>query len=49
MIGGESAHNPLIVEAARGLMDAGDTALRQAALALSPARPAPRENTALSP
>ena len=49
MIGGESARNPLIVEAARGLMDAGDTALRQAALALSPARPAPRENTALSP
>jgi len=49
MIGSESARNPLIVEAARGLMDAGDTALRQAALALSPARPAPRENTALSP
>ena len=49
MIGSESARNPLILEAARGLMDAGDTALRQAARALSPARPAPRENTALSP
>src|SRR6266705_2557028 len=41
MIGSESARNPLILKAARGLMDAGDTALRQAARALSPARPAP--------
>lgn len=49
MIGSESAHNPLILEAALGLMDAGDTALRQAARALPPARPEPRENTALSP
>jgi len=49
MIGSESAHNPLIVEVARRLMDAGDAALRQAALSLSPVRPAPRENTAPSP
>ena len=49
MIGSESAHNTLIVEVARRLMDAGDTALRQAARALSPVRPAPLENTAPSP
>jgi len=49
MIGSESAHNPLIVEAARRLIDAGDTALRQAARELSLAHPAPRENSALSP
>jgi len=49
MIGSESAHNPLIVEVARRLMDAGDEELRRAALSLSPVRPAPRENTAPSP
>jgi hypothetical protein len=49
MVGSESSLNPLILEAARGLMDAGDIALRQAVRALSPAQPAPRENSALSP
>ena len=49
MIGSESAPNPLVLEAARRLMDAGDSALKQAARELSLAQPAPRENTAPSP
>ena len=46
MIGSESVHNPLILAAARRLLDAGDTALRQAALQLPPVPATPRENTA---
>lgn len=47
MIGSESLRNPLILDSARRLMDAGDAALRQAALKLPPA-PAPRESIAPS-
>jgi hypothetical protein len=46
MIGSESVHNPLILAAARGLLDAGDAALRQAALELPPVVSTPRESTA---
>jgi hypothetical protein len=46
MIGTESVHNPLILEAARRLLDAGDAALRQAALELPPLLSTPRESTA---
>ncbi|HEV2012431.1 MAG TPA: hypothetical protein VGR77_00880 [Candidatus Dormibacteraeota bacterium] len=46
MIGSESAHNPLILAAARRLLDAGDAALRQAARELPPVLTTPRENTA---
>jgi hypothetical protein len=46
MIGSESVHNPLILEAARRLLDAGDAALRQAALELPPLLSTPRESTA---
>jgi hypothetical protein len=46
MIGSESVHNPLILAAARRLLDAGDAALRQAALELPPVLSTPRESTA---
>ena len=46
MIGSESVHNPLILAAARGLLDAGDAALRQAALELPPVPATPGESTA---
>ena len=45
MIGSESVHNPLILAAARRLLDAGDAALRQAALELPPLVSTPREST----
>jgi hypothetical protein len=45
MIGSESVHNPLILEAARRLLDAGDAALRQAALELPPLLSTPRESS----
>jgi hypothetical protein len=48
MLGSESAHNPLILEAARRLMDAGDAALKQAARELPPELPAPHGSTARS-
>ena len=48
MLGSESVRNPLIIEAARRLMDAGDTALRQAAQALPPELPAHHGSTAPS-
>jgi hypothetical protein len=49
MLGGESRRNPLILAAARQLLSAGDSALRQAENEL-PAAPAPaRESTAPSP
>ena len=46
MIASESVHNPLILTAARQLLDAGDAALRQAALALPPVPATPGESTA---
>ncbi|HXO59948.1 MAG TPA: hypothetical protein VN834_09110 [Candidatus Acidoferrum sp.] len=46
MIGSESVHNPLILAAARRLLDAGDAALKQAALELPPMPSTPRESTA---
>lgn len=46
MIGSESVRNPLIVAAARQLLDAGDAALRQAALELPPVLSTPAESTA---
>ena len=46
MIGSESVQNPLILAAARQLLDAGDGALRQAARELPPVPATPRENTA---
>jgi hypothetical protein len=46
MIGSESIHNPLVLDAARRLMDAGDAALTQVARALPPLPDAPRGNTA---
>ncbi|HEV3461326.1 MAG TPA: hypothetical protein VG413_04740 [Candidatus Dormibacteraeota bacterium] len=46
MVGSESIHNPLVVDAARRLMDAGDAALRQVARELPPLPDAPRGNTA---
>ncbi|HXN04235.1 MAG TPA: hypothetical protein VN895_05325 [Candidatus Acidoferrum sp.] len=46
MIGSESVHNPLILAAARRLLDAGDAALKQAALELPPVPSTPRESTA---
>jgi hypothetical protein len=44
MLGSESVRNPLVLEAARRLMDAGDAALKQ--VELPPVLAAPRENTA---
>jgi hypothetical protein len=46
MIASESVHNPLILAAARQLMDAGDAALKQAALELPPVLSTPAESTA---
>jgi hypothetical protein len=46
MIGSESVHNPLILAAAQQLLDAGDAALKQAALDLPPVPSTPRESTA---
>ena len=47
MIASESVHNPLILTAARQLLDAGDAALKQAALALPPVLSTPAESSAL--
>ena len=46
MIGSESVHNPLILIEARRLLDAGDAALKQAALELPPVMATPGESTA---
>jgi hypothetical protein len=46
MLASESVRNPLVLDAARRLIDAGDAALSQAARELPPAPAAPRENTA---
>jgi hypothetical protein len=46
MIGSESVRNPLILAEARRLLDAGDAALKQAALELPPVPAPPRESTA---
>ena len=45
MIGSESVHNPIILAEARRLLDAGDAALKQAALELPPVPSTPREST----
>ncbi len=46
MIGSESVHNPIILAEARRLLDAGDAALKQAALELPPVSSTPRESSA---
>jgi hypothetical protein len=46
MLGSESVSNPLVLEAARRLMDAGDAALTPAGRELPPVLDAPRENSA---
>ncbi len=46
MIASESVHNPLILTAARQLLDAGDASLKQAALELPPVLSTPAESTA---
>jgi hypothetical protein len=46
MLASESVRNPLVLDAARRLMDAGDAALTQAGRELPPALSAPRESTA---
>lgn len=46
MLGSESVHNPLVLEAAGRLMDAGDAALKQVGQALPPVLDAPRGSTA---
>ncbi len=46
MLGSESVHNPLILAAARSLLDAGDAALKQAARELPPVLATPGESTA---
>jgi hypothetical protein len=46
MLGNESVHNPLILAAARSLLDAGDAALSQAARELPPVLAMPGESTA---
>jgi hypothetical protein len=46
MIGSESVTNPIILSAARQLLDAGDAALRQAARELPPVLATPHESTA---
>ena len=46
MLGSESVRNPLVLEAARRLMDAGDAALRQAERELPPLLEAPPGNSA---
>ena len=46
MLGSESVRNPLVLDAARRLMDAGDVALTQVARELPSVPDAPRGNTA---
>jgi hypothetical protein len=46
MLGSESVRNPLVLDAARRLMDAGDASLTQVARELPPVPDAPHENTA---
>jgi hypothetical protein len=46
MLASESVHNPLVLEAARRLMDAGDAALTQVERELPLVPDAPRENIA---
>ena len=46
MLGSESVHNLLVLEAARRLMDAGDAALKQVEQALPPVPGSPRGNIA---
>ncbi|TMC44207.1 MAG: hypothetical protein E6J25_04120 [Chloroflexi bacterium] len=46
MLASESVHNPLVLEAARRLIDAGDAALMQAARELPPVPAAPGGNSA---
>jgi hypothetical protein len=46
MLGSESVRNPLVLDAARRLMDAGDAALTQVARELPPVPDAPHGNTA---
>lgn len=46
ILGSESAHNPLVLEAARRLMDAADAALTQVERELPPVLDAPRGNSA---
>jgi len=46
MLGSESVRNPLVLDSARRLMDAGDAALTQVARELPPVPDAPRGNTA---
>jgi len=46
MLGSESVHNPLVLEAARRLMDAGDAALRQVEGALPALPQTPAGNSA---
>ncbi len=45
MLGSESIHNPLVLDAARRLMEAGDGALKQVERELPPALDAPHGNT----
>ena len=45
MLASESGRNPLVLDAARRLLDAGDAALTQAARELPPAPAAPRESS----
>ena len=45
MLGSESVHNPLVLDAARRLMDAGDGALKQVERELPPAPDAPHGST----
>jgi hypothetical protein len=46
MLASESVHNPIVLEAARRLIDAGDAALTQAARELPPLLAAPGESSA---
>ena len=46
MLGSESVRNPLVLDAARHLMDAGDASLTQVARELPPVPDPPHENTA---
>jgi len=45
MLGSESVHNPLVLAAARRLMDAGDAALKQVEVEVPPVLDTPRGNT----
>jgi hypothetical protein len=46
MLGSESVRNPLVLDAARRLIDAGDAALTQVSRELPPVPDAPHGNTA---